>query len=803
MTRSADDSGERGVETLQVDEAAPPGTGPPPAAAPEARELIDDRYEILSWLGRGSMGNVYKVRDRQLDERVALKSLQRRFVENDEAVEQFHHEVKMARRVTHRNVARTFDLGTEGDTPYLTMELIEGGTLKRIIRRDAPMGIEDFVRFVDPICRALEAAHAVSVIHRDLKPQNVMITQSKRVVVTDFGVARQVATSDAGDPHSGTVGTPGYMAPEQVEGAGDVDGRADIYALGVMMYEMLTGELPWKGKNPTAVAFARCIQPSPELPDDGQWPERIRRTVAGCLKRDPEERVASAQQVREVLADSDDLQFDSYPGAESSGTVAPETSVGGSSAARKAIAVLPLTFHGPEDRAHLADGVTEEIIDQLSRTEELAVLPRGSVAQFEDVDVDPREAGRRLDVQIIVQGTLREFADTTRIRTAVISVQEGFQLWGRTYEADPEELLEVGQRAARAVERAVTVAPVETSRKGPSDPAAIDLYIRGRHALKENWYSEMTGAIELFEQALDRAPDNPRILAALAAAEARAAFLDDPHRRAHTDRAAETARKAIETAPDWPEPHVALALAHYNAVDFGPALEALDRALELAPDFYQAHDLRGRLLAEVGPLDEAIDHLQQALEYNPYLYTTRWDLARAHALRGDWEKADLLMEREVDDTWARVLQYAHQARLDLWRDEPRWADEPPEPAAPEESMYSTLPRIQREVARTGDLTDAHRATLAESLDRRGEDSRFLSMLYQVRAELGAAAGDSAYALTHLENACRAGLVDTNWLAGCPLLEQLAGTSAFAQIVETVDRRVAAIRPDVSDNTRGD
>lgn len=236
-------------------------------------------------------------------------------------------------------------------------------------------------------------------------------------------------------------------------------------------------------------------------------------------------------------------------------------------------------------------------------------------------------------------------------------------------------------------------------------------------------------------------------------------------------------------------------MARYNAVDFREALDALDRALELAPDYFEAQELRGRIVAEVGSLQEAIDHLERALEFNPFLYNARWDLARAYALLGDWNKVDEWMGRAVDSESARILRFAHRARLDVWRDEPKWVDQPAEPAAPDGSIYREIPRIQRSVMRTGELDEAQKKRLEDLLNHHGDNSRYLSMLYQLRVETGARAGDTDYALDQLERAVQAGLVDINWLTYCPVLDALEGKPRFRDARETVERRVETIAED--------
>jgi serine/threonine-protein kinase len=216
-------------------------------------QVLAGRYELLGLVGTGGMGSVYRARDRELDEIVALKMLRRELVDAPGMLARFRQEVKLARKVTHRNVARTFDIGEHAGDKFLTMELVEGESLANLLHREKKLELARVIELVEAICSALSAAHAAEVVHRDLKPDNVLLAKDGRVVVTDFGIARAV-TSDAQPTIGAPIGTPAYMAPEQLEGSHPIDARADLYALGAMTYELLTGQQPWTGDSAYAVA---------------------------------------------------------------------------------------------------------------------------------------------------------------------------------------------------------------------------------------------------------------------------------------------------------------------------------------------------------------------------------------------------------------------------------------------------------------------------------------------------------------------------------------------------------------------
>ncbi|MSP62343.1 MAG: serine/threonine protein kinase, partial [Myxococcales bacterium] len=248
------------------------------------------------------MGSVYRVRDRELDEVVALKMLRRDVLELPGMLERFRREVKLARRVTHHNVARTYDIGMHEGEKFLTMELVEGQSLGAQFGEQGPMAAARLAALGCAICAGLEAAHAAGVVHRDLKPDNVMVARDGRVVITDFGIA---CACDASAPARtlGAIGTPAYMAPEQVESDEPIDARADLYALGVVLYELATGDLPWHGRSAFTLAAARLASPPPDprakRPD---LPAGLAGVILRCMARKPEDRHSSAAEVASALA---------------------------------------------------------------------------------------------------------------------------------------------------------------------------------------------------------------------------------------------------------------------------------------------------------------------------------------------------------------------------------------------------------------------------------------------------------------------------------------------------------------------
>lgn len=338
-------------------------------------QCIGGRYDVLGRIGAGAMGNVYRVRDRELDEVVALKMLRSELAGDAQSLARFRQEVKLARRVTHQNVARTFDIGEHDGEKFLTMEFVDGEPLSRIVER-GPMEVDAAIAIALGACAGLEAAHEAGVVHRDLKPDNVLIGAGERVVITDFGIA-----GDARQQTGTFAGMPAYMAPEQVEGK-TIDGRTDLYAFGAMLFERVTGRMAWEGTSPFLVASARLTQPPPDpRAVRRDLPEALAAAIVRCLARAPGDRFARAKDLADALRSARTTH--APPLDERAIAMAvPHTT-------ETSVAVLPLRNAGSFDD-YVIDGLTDDLVDTLSMTAGLRVRPRGVVMRYAGVQGDPR-----------------------------------------------------------------------------------------------------------------------------------------------------------------------------------------------------------------------------------------------------------------------------------------------------------------------------------------------------------------------------------------------------------------------------
>ena len=750
------------------------------------RQLLAGRYEVLGLLGQGGMGSVYRVRDLELDELCALKMLRRDGPFTPRALERFRREVKLARRVTHVNVARTFDIGEHEGEKFLTMELVEGEPLSALLAREGKLAPQRAAHIATAVCAGLGAAHAVGVVHRDLKPDNVMLERGGRVVIMDFGIAH-ARRDDVSRTLGGAVGTPAYMAPEQVSGE-DVDGRADLYALGVMLFEMLTGKMPFAGDTPYSVASARLLAPPPDPRTvDPSLPEWLSGIVRRCLARRREDRWEVALDVGRALAESSYTLPDLQTTRDSPPWAPPDPSAI-TRPGEKTVAVLPLRNAGPPEDEYLADGLTEDLIDTLSTMPGLKVRPRGAALGLVSGTADPRDVGKRLGVQVIVEGTLRRLSDTIRLSARAVGVDDGFQLWAKRFDRPASDLLVVSDEAARAIADALTVGARSCARDAPTDPRAIELYLRARAEFRKLWEIPVAKAVELLEQAHALAPSDATILASYARARARQWFYEG--RAEQGQRARDLAQQAISKAPERGETWLALAQVRFVECDGVSTARLLRTALSLSPLSGDAHELLGDLMLEVGDVSEALARLRTAQSLEPGL-RTRYTVARARALIGDARASSELLALEPEDDDARAGLLAIRARLSLW------SGQLSEGLSVPSDLPGTLPaeyaRVTLELLGRGSFTEATRDFVEQHLARTHDAARFAAFKRQLAAELFSACGERDRALASLSEAVAAGLLDENWLRRCPALVPLHEHSAFERAVRVVAERAERVR----------
>jgi serine/threonine-protein kinase len=827
--------------------------------------LYAGRYQIERMVGRGGMGTVYRALDIMVGDLVALKVLDASVTGATDQMEWFRREVRLARRITHPNVARTHDMGEQGGSHYITMEFVEGTTLQELLRlREAgevPEGQARHMRqAMEParaarvglsVCEGLAAAHAAGVVHRDLKPANVLIERSGRVVLTDFGIARTLADDSTGARTQGVVGTPLYMAPEQLSGLA-VDQRADIYAFGLMLFEMVTGVLPFAGQTPIAAALARLTQPPPDprVVRPG-LPEPLALLILQCLAQKPEERPASATEVAErlrgwLLASGESLMGVStvtmlgamaaaaaaHPSVPTTGTLTPTqqqlttgptpggagTMTGLTSGgtrggpgvtqgrplrplapvptAERALAVLPFRYVSPPDQSYLGDALTDELIDVLSRTRGLRVLGSGATAKFRS-DRDPRAVGADLGVDAVVDATVQASAKQVRVAARLVEVASGTQLWSERFESGLEDLFELQDRISKRIAEALRVELSTAASAGDAPAEAVALYLRGRRKVLAFQVTGPDGAIELLEQCIELAPHLQPAIACHAIACLRAwfmpsSFLDDVQPRDWEQEARQSVARALEEAPDTAETYLARAMLGVQIGEWREAVKALVKALEIAPTYAHAHQYLAQLQCEAGNTKEGLERSKLAFDLEPSLINALYDMARLHALRGDRAECDRYLE--IADHHSRFRSPTRQFRLRVatWYGDMQQVQDIRDSLAGEDSDGFGAYVVNFARAVTGELDKPALDELSAGLLARAPSPRFFTLMCQNCVEIYCSRGYPEEALRYYQLAADRVLIDIEWTDRCPLLKAMRALPGFAEARRKVRQRVQAM-----------
>jgi serine/threonine protein kinase/Tfp pilus assembly protein PilF len=663
-------------------------------------------YEILSPLGKGGMGEVYRARDTRVDRVVALKVLPEEFFEGEERRQRFEREARMLASLNHPGIAVLYSFEESGGRHLLVMELVEGEGLDARAAA-GPLPLEEVLSFAKQIAEALEAAHEKGIVHRDLKPANVMVTKNGRVKVLDFGLAKVAASGDTAPVDSelatdmrtqeGVVmGTVPYMSPEQAQGRA-LDHRTDIFSLGVILYEMASGQRPFQG-NSSAELLSSILRDTPRPPGELRpgLPAGLDRLIGRCLEKDRDQRYATAH---DLALDLGNLQRDptspTAPAAPAPRRVPKKLVLlgvaglvvllaagafvairrAGRSASIESVAVLPFE-NASNDPAieYLSNGISESLISTLSRLPGLRVISRRSAFAFKGKKLDPKEIGKTLGVDALLLGTLAQRGADLSITAELVSVRDDTQLWGEKYSRRADDVLrvegEIAATIARTLRRQLSgEEKAKLARGRTEDPEAYRLYLKGRDYLVGN-QQEMDKSVDYFQQAVARAPDYALAHAGLAEAYTRQAFLRGSGRAEPASKARVAVSRALELDPDLAEAHAALGLVSFIFEwDWAGAETEFRRALELNPGSGAVQGQYGWFLTAMGRLDEGLAHCRKAAELDPLSTGPVHDIAINYMLRGDFEQAAANFRRAIDIdpnwTWGYIKlsrTLAHQKK---------------------------------------------------------------------------------------------------------------------------------------------
>jgi eukaryotic-like serine/threonine-protein kinase len=610
------------------------------------------QYEILSSLGAGGMGEVYRARDERLQRDVAIKVMAPHIASDPDMRRRFEVEARAVAALSHPAIMSIHELAIVDGFPMAVMELLEGETLRARMKR-GPLAWRETVEIGATVADGLEAAHARGVIHRDLKPENVFVTRAGIVKVLDFGLAlhrldpaaptAEVAAVTRTSP--GTIlGTLGYMSPEQVRGE-RVDGRADIFALGCILYEMLAGRPLFGGATPQEVLANVLHDSLPELTAfDPLAPPELRAIVSRMVERDRERRFQSAGDVAMALRS---LLTGSLGRAAPGRRPRPRG---------KSLAVLPFVNAGADPQfEYITDGITESIINSLSQLGDLRVVPRSLVFRYKGLQVDPATVGLALNARTILTGRVAQQGDVLNIQAELVDTANEAQLWGERFHQKVSDLVTVQEEIAWQISEALrlrlTGAQKKKLRKRPTVNAeAHREYLRGRFHWN-NWSPDaFRRALEHFERAIALDPAYGLAYAGLGDALGAMSYYGHIPPEDGFPRARAAATRAVELDPDLAEPHVTHATAlMFWEWDWPGAGRELQQALRLDPKLPLAHAVHALYLITTSRLEDALSEALLARDLDPLSVFNNMAVAWVHHFAGDHEKAaqEAVRTREI------------------------------------------------------------------------------------------------------------------------------------------------------------
>lgn len=604
-------------------------------------------YKILEKLGEGGMGVVYKAQDLKLDRPVALKLLPSNLLSSEEEVVRFQQEARAISTLNHPNVATIYDVDeaigptTAGRQKFLVLEYLPGGTLKSRIKKLQSEGKElPLAQIVDyglQFAEGLSHAHRHSIVHRDVKTDNVMLTEEGKVKITDFGLAKLRGSAQLTKTGS-TVGTAAYMSPEQIRGE-DQDHRSDLFSFGIVLYEMATGHLPFRGEHEAALSYSIVNEnPLPIKSLRPTLPTSLENVIYRCLEKDRDKRFQNAGDIAIELRKIQQ-EISGYVSAPSRRSKLPwivaAVFVVLALAALyvfmpskppgvdwKSIAVLPFK-NLSEDKAneYFSDGITEDITTQISKISDLRVISRTSAMRYKNTDKSLREIAKELNVATILEGSVRRAGNQVRIVAQLIDASNDEHLWAETYDKELTQIFaiqsDVAQQIATALKARLSPAEKERIEKKPTEKlTAYDYYLKGRDYYYRYRQQDNENSIELFKRALELDPSYALAYAGLGRSyTARARRYDFP--QAWADSGIVVCKKAISIDPNLPEAYTSLSMSYNQRGWHQKALEASRKAVELNPNYAHGLQLNGYWNMYVGNLDEALRWLNKTLAVDP------------------------------------------------------------------------------------------------------------------------------------------------------------------------------------------
>jgi len=567
------------------------------------KAALADRYAIERELGSGGMATVYLAEDLKHRRNVAVKVLRPELAASL-GLDRFIREIEISARLTHPHILTLIDSGEAGGFLYYVMPFVDGESLRDRLTREKKVSVPDAVRLTEQVASALSYAHERGVVHRDIKPENILCT-GNQAVVADFGIARAVEVA-GGEKLTGTgiaIGTPAYMSPEQAVGDTNIDGRSDVYALGCVVYEMLSGRTPFEGATPQALLAKHAVDTAPSVRSiDPDIPLFMERAVSRALAKEPAQRFSTPNEFAEILT---------------SETVVPRVG-------RRRLAVLPpINVTGDPEQAFLVLGLHEALISQLGRGD-VAVLARTSVMQYQNSDKPIRDICRELSVEAIVESSIFRAGEAVGIQARLIDGNTEEGLWSGSYDGEIGNILAMYRDVSGSIATEIqgTMAPARVAAKSeivPVDPTAYEFYMRGRVHQQNFTPQDLDRALQYYDAALKIAPDYAPVYSGIALTWGSRLVLGLVPPLEAGPKHLEAAERAVALDPNLAEAHQALAQGHtWVDWDWERAEAAYQRAIELNPNEPQARIFYSHFLAMLGRKTESDVQATRTLEIDPF-----------------------------------------------------------------------------------------------------------------------------------------------------------------------------------------
>ena len=649
-------------------------------------------YKVTRTLGSGGMGVVYEAEDTLLGRRVAVKFLPEAMAQDSQLIERFQREARAASALNHPNICTIHAIEQHGGQHFIVMELLEGQTLGQVMTRQ-PFTVDKLLPMAIQIADALESAHAKGIVHRDIKPANLFVTARGQVKVLDFGLA-QIGTTEVFPPGAtdskmdtmagggltspgSTVGTVLYMSPEQARGQ-LVDARTDLFSLGTVLYQMASGKTPFQGDT-SAVIFDAILnrEPVPMSVENPAAPAQFGHILAKLLEKD---RTLRCQSATELKTDLNRLKRDLESGnKQAASSSESKNGAAKSSSSTKSVAVLYFeNLSGVREDEYLRDGITEDIITELSKIRGINTYSRPTVLAFRDKQVTPGQVGQQLKAAYVLTGSLRRAGTRLRITTQLVDTNTDFPLWSERYDREMKDVFEVQDEIARKIAEAlrVTLSPQELEAlaiKPTENLQAYDLYLRGKRYARRQTRQDLEFALQMFENAVSIDPSFA--LAYAACANACAMFYCNYSRDPiWVERARDASGKAVALRWDLPEVQVSQAWVLYATDLHAEAVRMVQKAIERKRDCEGAYYLLCRALFSAGRYREVADAAEVALEASGEDYNVYVPILNALGALGKQEIRNNIQLRAVaafenhlkqvpEDARARILVAGYYAEV--------------------------------------------------------------------------------------------------------------------------------------------